>query len=60
MFESFGKESQDPLAFGGKETESDERSLFIGSEDESTELEHVVEGVIESRMVGCEGERDKQ
>lgn len=52
MSESFGKESQDSPAFGGEETESDECSLPIGSEDESTESEHVVEGVIESMMVG--------
>ncbi|CAL8135832.1 unnamed protein product [Prunus armeniaca] len=52
MSESFGKESQDSPAFGGEETESDECSLSIGSKDESTESEHVVEGVIESMMVG--------
>ncbi|CAL8992716.1 unnamed protein product [Prunus brigantina] len=57
MFESSDKESHDPPAFGGEDTESEEPSQYVCSEDESSQTEGVVEGMIESRMVVHEGER---
>lgn len=57
MFESSGRESHDPPAFRGEDTESEEPSLYVCSEGESSQTEGVVEGVIEGRMVVHEGER---
>ncbi|CAL2247509.1 unnamed protein product [Prunus armeniaca] len=57
MSESSGRESYDPPAFGGENTEGEEPSLYVCSEGESSQTEGVVKGVIESRMVGLEGER---
>ncbi|CAB4298879.1 unnamed protein product [Prunus armeniaca] len=56
MSKSSGRESHDLLAFGEEDTESEEASLYVCSEDESSETEGVVEGVIESRMIVHEGE----
>lgn len=52
MSESSGRESHNPPAFSGKDTESEEPSLYVCFEGESSQSEYVVECVIESRMVG--------
>lgn len=57
MSESSSRESQDSSDFGGEDNESDEPSLSVGFEGESSQSEHVVEVLIKSRMVGLEGER---
>ncbi|BBG93111.1 hypothetical protein Prudu_001023 [Prunus dulcis] len=57
MSESSDRESLDPPAFGGDDTESDEPSQYICSEEEDSETEGLVEGTIESRMIGPGGER---
>ncbi|CAL8174620.1 unnamed protein product [Prunus armeniaca] len=43
MFESSDKESPDPLAFGGDDTESEEASEYVCYEDESSQTEGLVE-----------------
>ncbi|VVA30048.1 PREDICTED: cytosolic purine 5'-nucleotidase, partial [Prunus dulcis] len=57
MSESSDRESPDPPAFGGDDTESEEPSQYVCSEEESSETEGMVEGIIESRMIGHGGER---
>ncbi|BBH05100.1 hypothetical protein Prudu_016392 [Prunus dulcis] len=57
MSESSDRESPDPPAFGGDDTESEEPSQYVCSEEESSETEGIVEGIIESRMIGHGGER---
>ncbi|CAL2255805.1 unnamed protein product [Prunus armeniaca] len=57
MSESSDSKSHDPPAFGGEDTESEEPSQYVCSEDESSQTKGVVEGMIESRMVVHEGER---
>ena len=56
MSESSDRESNPP-AFGGDDIESEEPSQYICSEEESSETEGMVEGTIESRMIGPRGER---
>ncbi|BBN70398.1 hypothetical protein Prudu_1468S000100, partial [Prunus dulcis] len=51
MSESSDRESLDPPAFGGDDTESEEPSQYICSEEESSDTEGLVEGTIESRMI---------
>ncbi|CAL2255728.1 unnamed protein product [Prunus armeniaca] len=57
MSESSDRESHEPPAFGGEDTESEEPSQYVCSEDESSQTEGVVEGMIESRIVVHEGVR---
>lgn len=61
MSESSDRESHDPFALGGEDTESEssqsEPSLYVCSERESSQTEGVVDGAIESRMVVYEGDR---
>ncbi|BBH00055.1 hypothetical protein Prudu_009956 [Prunus dulcis] len=57
MSESSDRESPDPPAFGGDDTESEEHSQYICSKEESSETKGLVEGTIESRMIGPGGER---
>ncbi|CAL8117016.1 unnamed protein product [Prunus armeniaca] len=56
MSESSDKEGPDSLAIGGDDTESEENSEYVCSEDESSQIEGLVEGLIEARMVVHEGE----
>ena len=51
MSERSDRESLDPPAFGGDDTESEEPSQYVCSEEESSDTEGLVEGTIESRMV---------
>ena len=51
MSESSDRESLDPPAFGGDDTESEEPSQYVCSEEESSDTEGLVEGTIESRMI---------
>ncbi|CAL2246902.1 unnamed protein product [Prunus armeniaca] len=46
-----GRESRDPPAFGGEDTESEEPSQYVCSEDESSQTEGVVEEVVTDRVL---------
>ncbi|CAL2256831.1 unnamed protein product [Prunus armeniaca] len=60
MSESSDRESHDPTAFGGEDTESEEPNQYVCSEAECSQTEGVVEGMIESRMVVHDGERGER
>ncbi|CAL8997921.1 unnamed protein product [Prunus brigantina] len=45
----------DPFALGGDNTESEEAREYVCSEDESSQTEGLVEGLVEARMVVHEG-----
>ncbi|KAI5332292.1 hypothetical protein L3X38_022421 [Prunus dulcis] len=55
MSESSDRENHDPLAFVRDDTKSEEPIPYVCSKDESAQSEHLVEGIIESRIVVHKG-----